>query len=158
LDQLDTTNLVAALDSPNGWQRDTVQRLLVHRAAPASVSLLQQLLAQSSNPKARLQALCTLDGLNSVSRQDVMQAWKDPHPQVRAHGIRAAEPFGAAIEGRLRMAAGFLELTALVNDPAPEVRYQFAFSLGEWRGTNSGSLLAQLALRDFGDPNLRVAI
>jgi putative heme-binding domain-containing protein len=87
-----------------------------------------------------------------------MQAWKDPHPQVRVHGIRAAEPFGAAIEGRLRMAAGFPELAALTNDPAPEVRYQFAFSLGEWRGTNCGSLLANLALRDFGDPNLRVAI
>ncbi len=158
LDQLDITNLVAALDSPNGWQRDTAQRLLVHRADPACVPLLRQLLAQSSNPKARLQAICTLDGLGAVSRQDVMQAWKDPLPQVRAHGIRAAEPFGAAIEGRLRMPAGFPELAALTNDPAPEVRYQFAFSLGEWRGTNCGSLLAHLALRDFGDPNLRVAI
>jgi putative membrane-bound dehydrogenase-like protein len=158
LDQLDVTNLVAALDSPNGWQRDTVQRLLVHRADPAGVPLLQQMLAQSSNPKARLQALCTLDGLGAVSRQDAMRAWQDPHPQVRAHGIRVAEPFGNAIEGRLRMADGFPEVIALANDPSPEVRYQFAFSLGEWHGTNSGSLLARLALRDFGDPNLRVAI
>src|SRR5437667_12348650 len=34
LDQLDTAELVAALDSPNGWQRDTVQRLLPERAGP----------------------------------------------------------------------------------------------------------------------------
>jgi len=158
LDQLDSTSLVAALDSPNGWQRDTAQRLLIHRADPASVPPLQQLLAQSSNPKVRLQALCVLDGLGAVSRQDAMRAWKDPHPQVRAHGLRVAEPFGGAIEGRLRMDTGFPEVSALTNDPAPEVRQQFAFSLGEWRGTNCGSLLAQLALRDFGDANLRVAI
>src|SRR5205807_6534247 len=31
LDTLDTAGLVAALDSPNGWQRDTAQRLLLHR-------------------------------------------------------------------------------------------------------------------------------
>ena len=158
LDQLDTTNLVAALDSPNGWQRDTAQRLLLHRADPAAVQPLQQLLARSINPKARLQALCALDGLGALSRQDALRAWKDPHPQVRAHGIRVAEAFGSAIEGRLRLPGGFPEVTALAGDPAPEVRYQFAFSLGEWRGTNCGSLLAQMALRDFNDPNLRIAM
>ena len=31
LDRLDTTGLVAALESPSGWQRDTAQRLLLHR-------------------------------------------------------------------------------------------------------------------------------
>jgi putative heme-binding domain-containing protein len=158
LDSFDTTNLVAALDSPNGWQRDTAQRLLVHRADPASVPLLQQLLAQSSNPKARLQALCTLDGLGAVSRQDATRAWQDSHAQVRAHAIRVAEPFGNAIEARMRMPGGFPELAALASDTAPEVRQQFAFSLGEWGGTNCGLLLAHLALRDFGDPNLRVSI
>ena len=32
LDKLDTSQLVAAMESPSGWQRDTVQRLLLHRA------------------------------------------------------------------------------------------------------------------------------
>ena len=34
LDRLDTAGLVAALDSPNGWQRDTAQRLLMHKNDP----------------------------------------------------------------------------------------------------------------------------
>jgi hypothetical protein len=36
LDKLRTGKLAAALDSPNGWQRDTVQRLLVHKAVSSS--------------------------------------------------------------------------------------------------------------------------
>ncbi len=43
LDRLDTAGLVAALDSPSGWQRDTVQRLLLHRRDPAAVALLRRL-------------------------------------------------------------------------------------------------------------------
>jgi len=159
LDQLDTTNLVAALDSPNGWQRDTAHRLLMHRVDTFTAApLLEQLLATSTNAKARVHALCLMDGLGYISRQTVMRALKDPHPEVRARGIWAAEPFGNAIEQRLGSANGFPEISGLANDPSPRVRYQFAFSLGEWRGTNCGALLAELALRDFADPNLRVAI
>ena len=158
LDQLETTNLVAALDSSNGWQRDTAQRLLIQRADRGAALPLAQFLATSTNAKARLHALCTLDGLGGISRQIVMRAWKDPHPEVRAFGVWAAEPFGNAIEQRLGLAGGFPELTALLNDPSPRVRYQLAFSLGEWPGTNVASVLTQLALRDFADPNLRVAI
>jgi putative membrane-bound dehydrogenase-like protein len=158
LDQLDVTNLVAALDSPNGWQRDTVQRLLIDRADPAASPLLDQLQQTSANAKVRLQALCTMDGMDYVPRQSVMRAWKDPHPEVRARGVWAAEPYGNAIERLLGSPNGFPELAALLNDPSPRVRCQFAFSLGGWRGTNCGALLANLALRDFADPNLRIAI
>jgi putative membrane-bound dehydrogenase-like protein len=159
LDRFDTTNLVAALDSPNGWQRDTAHRLLLHRAEPfAAAPLLEQLLATSTNARTRIHVLCILDGLGYVARQIVMRAIKDPHPEVRARSVWVAEPFGTAIEQRLGSANGFPEFSGLVNDPSPRVRHQFAFSLGEWGGTNCGALLAQLALRDFADPNLRVAI
>jgi len=43
LDKLSTAELVAALESPSSWQRDTVQRLLVHRRDRAAVSFLEQL-------------------------------------------------------------------------------------------------------------------
>src|SRR5207247_9443345 len=38
LDKLDTAGLIAALDSPNGWQRDTAQRLLAHSFTRANGS------------------------------------------------------------------------------------------------------------------------
>src|SRR5262249_13075044 len=71
LDQLDTSGLVAALDSPNGWQRDTAQRLLVERADPNAAKPLQSLFAKTSNPKVRLQALCTLDALSAITPEFV---------------------------------------------------------------------------------------
>src|SRR5262249_12695244 len=58
LDRLKINGLVQALESPNGWQRDTAQRLLVERADPTAAKPLQTLFAKSTNPKARLQALC----------------------------------------------------------------------------------------------------
>src|SRR6185369_1236886 len=43
LDQLKTEELVAALDSPNGWQRDTAQRLLVERHDEKAATPLKKL-------------------------------------------------------------------------------------------------------------------
>ncbi len=61
LDRLDTAGLVAALDSPSGWQRDTAQRLLMHRRDPAAIAPLRALVArQPQRPKTRVQAIWTL--------------------------------------------------------------------------------------------------
>jgi len=62
LDKLDMSGLVAALDSPNGWQRDMAQQMLIWRADEAAVPLLEKMVAGSSRALARLHALCTLDG------------------------------------------------------------------------------------------------
>src|SRR5262249_28867434 len=43
LDRLALPELVQALDHPNGWQRDTVQRVLVTRADPTALKPLRQL-------------------------------------------------------------------------------------------------------------------
>src|SRR5258706_15656367 len=60
LDKLGTAELVAALDSPNGWQRDTAQRLLVHAHDAKAMVPLDRLLS-ASRAQTRLQALATLD-------------------------------------------------------------------------------------------------
>ena len=52
LDRLDTAGLVAALDSPSGWQRDTAQRLLLHRRDPAAIAPLRALVDRApSGPR-----------------------------------------------------------------------------------------------------------
>src|SRR5205814_7353965 len=89
LDQLDAAGLVAALDSPNGWQRDTAQRLLVtERGSIAVAEQLLKLARESSNPKVRLQALCTLEGRGLLTPESLLQAIKDPNPYVREHAVR----------------------------------------------------------------------
>lgn len=162
LDRMTTIELVSALDSPNGWQRDTAQRLIVHRADPAAIGPLKKLVASSLNPKARMQALCTLDGLGTVDVQTLTGAWQDTHPAVREQAIRISEPLSIQLAALASGPLGLPVFTALVNDPSIRVRYQLAFSLGEWRspqGTQiAARLLTELARKDFGDPHMQTAI
>jgi putative membrane-bound dehydrogenase-like protein len=155
LDQLDTAGLVAALDSPNGWQRDTAQRLLVERADPYAAKLLQALFAKSTNPKARLQALCTLDGLSAVTQEIAKNAFNDPHPAVREHAVRISESLLANHGTGDRLLEPLLKL---VNDPAIRVRYQLAFSLGQSDSPLAGETLVKLALKDLDNPDIQTAV
>jgi mono/diheme cytochrome c family protein len=86
-----TAERVKLLGHPNGWVRDTAQRLLVEagdlKAAPALGALL-------ADPKApattRLHALWSLDGLAAARPEDVRLALKDADAQVRAAAVRIA--------------------------------------------------------------------
>src|SRR5207302_2940915 len=60
LDKLDSTGLVAALDSPNGWQHDLAVQMLLWRTDPAAVNPLEEMVVTSPRPEARLHALCAL--------------------------------------------------------------------------------------------------
>lgn len=152
LDKLDTAGLVAAMESPNGWQRDTVQRLLVESGDKSAIAPLRKLAGHSPNPKTRLQALCTMDGLHGLTPEVLMAAVKDPHPAVREHAIRVSEPLLAKSD-KLGKA-----LLALANDPNIRVRYQLAFSLGEWPNRKATRALAQIALKDGGNPRVQMAV
>jgi mono/diheme cytochrome c family protein len=82
--------LVAHLTHPNGFWRDTAQRMLIVKndqsVVPALVSLLKH-----DNHLARLHALWTLEGLDAITPDILRTAMKDEHAQVRASGIRVAE-------------------------------------------------------------------
>src|SRR6185295_291865 len=91
LDQLNIPGLVAALDSPNGWQRDIAQRLLVQAYDSAAAKPLAMLVAKNPNPKVRLQALCTLEGLDDLTPAIIETALRDKHPAVREHAVRLSE-------------------------------------------------------------------
>src|ERR1051326_8091052 len=142
LDNLDGPALAEALESPNGWQRDTVQRLLAHSRDRSAVTPLERLATKSQNPKVRLQALCTLDGMSALSSELILRALSDPHPAVREQAVRLCEP-------RLQQSKELAEgLTALVRDPSVRVRYQLAFSLGQWPSPAAGRAVGQVAVND----------
>src|SRR5205085_904479 len=54
LDKLDTILLVAALDSPNGPQRDLVQQMLIWRGDKACLLPLERFVTRNSRPQTRL--------------------------------------------------------------------------------------------------------
>ncbi len=152
LDRLDTAGLVAALDSPNGWQRDTAQQMLIRQHDPAAIPLLEKAATESQRPLCRLHALCTLDGLSAVKPDVLQRALADSHPGVRRHAVRLCESrFAQAPE----LGAALVKLLA---DPDPQVQLQLACTLGEWDDPQAGQALGQLGLRHGGDPYLLAAV
>src|SRR5262249_31820716 len=115
----------------------------------------QTLFAKSTNPKARLQALCTLDGLGAITPVIAKSAFNDSHPAVREHAVRISE----SLLANHQTDDGLLEaLLKLVNDPAIRVRYQLAFSLGESDSPLAGEALANMALKDSDNSDIQNAV
>jgi putative membrane-bound dehydrogenase-like protein len=152
LDKLDTAGLVAALDSPGGWQRDTAQRLLLERRDPSSIPLLRRLAVDTQRPKTRVQAIWTLADLKGLDETSALAGLADSHPEVRESTIAAAAPLLAANE---RLASGAFRLA---DDSDARVRFQVAIALGDVPGASAGAALAGIAARDGGDPWMRGAV
>lgn len=87
----DTASRVAMLKDGNGWVRDTAQRLLVESADAAAAQPLADLLrSKDAPPLARLHALWTLDGIESLTPDLVQAALRDRDAYVRASAVRLA--------------------------------------------------------------------
>jgi mono/diheme cytochrome c family protein len=83
--------LVTFLSHPNGWWRDTAQQQLVLRQDKSVVPALKAMAASNGNKLARIHALWTLDGLNSLDAGLVRAFMSDSDPQLRQQGIRVSE-------------------------------------------------------------------
>jgi glucose/arabinose dehydrogenase/mono/diheme cytochrome c family protein len=83
---------VQHLSHPNGWWRDTAQKLLVLRRDMTVVPALEKLAtSNAADSRPRLHALWTLDGLGVLKDKLILQAVKDKDPQVRMAGLRLAD-------------------------------------------------------------------
>ena len=143
LDKLNRFELVAALDSPNEWQRDKAHMMLLWRADVLSIIPLAQLAANSANPLARVHALWVLEGLGALSPAQVMRALGDTHPGVRENAVRLGEKFNSTdvVDAAAR----------LVHDPDAKVRLQLACSLGAWNDAFAGAKLGELLVENYQD-------
>jgi mono/diheme cytochrome c family protein len=118
--------LVAHLSSTNGWTRDTAQQLLVQRNDKSVVPALTSLATKAADWRFRLQAMATLDGMDSIDQATVTTALNDKDPNVRAAGIRMSERW-------LSQPGNPLQALVLkkMDDPSWTVRHQLAASIGE---------------------------
>jgi mono/diheme cytochrome c family protein/glucose/arabinose dehydrogenase len=120
-----THELVAMLSHRNGWRRDTAQRLLVERRDTTAVPALEKLARGAPDPRTRLHALWTLDGIEAIDPAIVNAALANRSPQIRAAAIRISERW-LALPGHPLQAA----VLALRDDASWEVRQQLAASIG----------------------------
>jgi len=127
LSKASASELVQALSHPNGWWRDTAQRLLIERGASSVVPELRALVKSSSNRLARLHALWTLEGIEQADTETIATALVDKEPKIRAAAIRISEPLLKT--NKTGTAALRSNIFAMNADPAAEVQTQLALSL-----------------------------
>ena len=154
LSQRTPAELVGTLSHPNGWWRDTAQRLLVERGDLAVVPGLRALAsAEGTSVPVRLKALWTMEGLGALDPAVIARAMDDPSPKVRATAIRLSEPFLAANDLGLLNA-----VSKHSRDASREVRLQVALSLGEAKSPDREAVLAELLHREATAPFLTAAV
>jgi putative membrane-bound dehydrogenase-like protein len=171
-----TAELVATLENPNSWWRETAQRLLFERQDKSATPALRDLVKKSQSPQTRLHALWTLHGLDALTEDDLLTGLRDPSAAVRENTVRLAEwhlgsarvwraveaarrdPSGGTPDGARETRALPDAILPLANDPDARVRFQLAFTLGELSGPRALDALATLATRDARDPWIRTAV
>src|SRR5262245_1780165 len=130
--------LVQSLSHPNGWWRDTAQRLLVERGARSVVAELKTLATGSEAPHVRVKALWVLDGIDSIDVATITRALADSSRDVRTSAVRIAERWLGEPNSPVQAA-----VAKLVDDADWQVREQLAASLGVLpAGPREGALAA----------------
>jgi mono/diheme cytochrome c family protein/glucose/arabinose dehydrogenase len=139
--------LVKALSHPNGWWRDTAQRLLVERAETSVVPALKQLAGRAPDYRTRLHALWTLDGLDAIDVAAVQLALADKSADVRASAVRLSERWLGTPNHPLQAI-----VIKKLDDPNWMVRRQVSASLGELPNEARFAALASVLERLGSDP------
>ena len=147
-------DLVPLLSHPNGWRRETAQRLIVERAGaltpPAQsrlVSALSTVAGTAPDWRARVHALWTLDGIDRIEPGLVIKALEDKARDVRVAALRISERWLGEANHPAQPA-----VLARVNDTDWAVRRQLAATLGVLPPGARESAIVALLERHAGDP------
>ena len=154
LSNASSTNLVKALESANGWTRDTAHRLLVERKAHGASALLEHLVENGATTQSRVHGLHILDSIGHLEKNLLIAALTNANPHIRQQALRLAEPALAPQRSVSPVHQSLLStVVAMADDPDPRVRFQLAFSVGEMGdGGNRRAALVRLArAADFDD-------
>ncbi len=131
--------LVPHLENPNGWWRDTAQKLLVLRGDQSVVPAVDELARSSTNRLGRIQALWTLEGLDALDPALLRQDLADPDPQIKIAAIRTSESLFKEGDSSFVPA-----ISALANDPDPVVVLQVMLTASVLRWPGADSLIASI--------------
>ncbi len=93
LSSVSTTDLVALLDHPNAWHRETAQRLLFERQDKTAVEPLRELVKSGKTPQGQVSALYALASSSSLSVAVLDEAAKNLNGPVAETAAVLFEPF-----------------------------------------------------------------
>ncbi|MCH9792568.1 MAG: neutral/alkaline non-lysosomal ceramidase N-terminal domain-containing protein, partial [Planctomycetes bacterium] len=139
LKQMNSTDLVNLLKSSNGTLRDMAQQEIILRADSATIAPLKLITESEALPESRLQAMCTLEGLEALDASLLLPRIIDPHEGVRREAIRLSEPF---LNQSTQLANSILERVS--QEKSLPVILQLAYSLSYLKGEAATQALLQL--------------
>jgi len=137
------SQLATYLSHPNGWWRDMAQQTIILRNDKSVVPQLKKIATENPLHLARIHALWTLEGLESLDKETLFSALADTNAHVRKSAVWASELF---IQQKDEEVISRLE--KLVADSNADVRIQLMLSL---RG--SKEVKAQTLVKELLDTN-----
>ena len=153
---------IAALEHPNGWHRDTAQRLLVETAAPESIEPLRRMAATSPSPLARLHALWSLHGIAersgagsaeriaAIDLDLVETALASTDRALQLASLRVASALDPSSKARL-----LPRLLELSSESTVDLARAAVFALGE--SEDEAAVRRLIELSRSASPDLRLA-
>ncbi len=158
LNAQNNAQLTALLGSPNIFFRESAQRMLTERLAAdpqdraADRKPLQDLALSAASPRAaRLHAYWTLIGSGPLDPAFLKKALAESDPAFRAWAVRAAGNAGS-VTPEISQA-----ISALAQDPSPDVQLQVAIAATKIKGFDALPVLARV-LQHCGHDKLIPAI
>jgi glucose/arabinose dehydrogenase/mono/diheme cytochrome c family protein len=147
--------LVAHLSHPNGWWRDTAQRMIVQSGDASVAPALRDLIgSESASPLTKSHALWTLESLGQLQPGDLKPVFAATDPALHVQACRLSERFQGT--------AGEAEAASLLAGLKPSeasVTRQLVASLGVFRGPGQSTAreawLTLVTSAGKGDPLFR---
>ena len=149
----DAAGLARAMDTSNGWQRDTAHMMLTWLSKDEQQKAVPGLLKamKSEHPAARAQALSALQDLGALSAQAMRAGIHDEHAGVRRNALRVgAHLFNAHSELGQRA-------VELLDDEDAHVQRRAAYALADWDNPQAGQALGRFLVKHADRPYLRAA-
>ena len=143
--------LIEYLGHPNGWYRNTAQKLIILKGDTSVLPRLKEMARDNESIWSslfgsekdfgleRIHALWTLEGLGEVDKELILEKFSDEDARVRIMAIRLSERF--LKRGNPQMLD---ELEKLLSDPDTEVINQVALSLRFYKSKKATELLENL--------------
>lgn len=116
--------LVKHLGHPNGWWRDMAQQTIIVRNDKSIVPELKKIATEDKNPLARIHAIWTLEGLESLDKQTLVTAFADADANVRKTAVWASELYIDKNDEEI-----IAQLNKLQSDTSADVKIQLMLSL-----------------------------
>nr|ART40240.1 K820 [uncultured bacterium] len=148
-----SSELVKALESPNGWTRETASRLLWEREDRTIENDLRKLFETSASPLGRLHAFYALLNLGLIRESDVARALSDPDPHLVAHGLQRAKAFLAGPDTTLGK-----RLIELARHESVRVQFELALALSAVPEQQRLPVWVAVAQRGGLDADVRTAL